>query len=193
MPKSTITKAKFIPGTSRATRTPLTLLRQMAQDAEKLAEQGARIKALREQMRTDEGKKVTQPNVADAVGVSLRGYQNWEAGDGGLRPENVMALAKFFDTTEEYIEYGDRRAEQTPDLVSELGSGDVSQLDRIEAKLERVLTALEEPEASDLDEALDAIDEVVAAAQEKSSSRPTTADDLLSIRRAIQQRKRASS
>ncbi len=113
MPKSTLVKAHFIPGSSRNTRSVHSLLRQMAEDSERLAAQGARIKALREAMRAEDGKRITQPVVADAVGVSLRGYQLWEAGRGGLKPENVKALSEYFAVSEEYIEYGDRELPET--------------------------------------------------------------------------------
>lgn len=112
MPKSRVVKDKFAPTTSRTSRSTHTLLLQMAKDAERLAEQAARIKELRDERR------LTQQPVADAVGVTLRAYQDWEAGRGGINGENVKALAEFFDVTADYIEYGVDKRERgdTPDL-----------------------------------------------------------------------------
>ena len=99
-------------------------------------ERGDRIKALRE------GRHLTQPAVAERVGVTLRAYQGWEAG-GGIQWENAKRLGRFLGATPDYIMSGEPRS--TPDL-----HGAVSQLDRIEqaikaldAKLEQVLAAEE--------------------------------------------------
>jgi transcriptional regulator with XRE-family HTH domain len=143
MPKSSLTQTKFAPGSSRATRSRHTLLAEMAREAEQLAAQGARIKELREALRTDEGKRVTQPAVAEAVGVTPRAYQDWEAGRGGMKSENTKALANYFDVTEEYIVYGnDEPTDETPDLAGAFNNERVdipAQLDRIEKKLDTIL------------------------------------------------------
>ena len=161
MSKSNHVKANFRPGSSRNTRSVHTLLRQMAQDAEKLSAQGSRIRQLRQAMRTEEGKRITQPVVADAVGVTPRAYQEWEAGRGDIKPENAKALADYFGTTQEYIEYGDRVAEkrETPDLLL---APEGSQLDRIEQKLDAILNKL----IPSTEERLDLLEQVLVAAAE---------------------------
>lgn len=104
----------FAPGTSRGTRRATTLLAQVAD-----LERGDRIKQLRE------GRHLTQPVVAERVGVTLRGYQEWEAG-GGIQWENAKRLAKVLGSNPDYVMSGERA--ETPDLSH-------SQLDRIEADL----------------------------------------------------------
>lgn len=80
----------------------------MARDAEKLAAQSDRIKELRKFAR------VSQEVAAGAVGVTLRGYQRWERGEGELKGDNLKKLAAYFSTTPDYIEYGTMRRD-TPD------------------------------------------------------------------------------
>lgn len=110
----------------------------MAKDAEKLVAQAERIKELRA------AKRVTQPEAAEAVGVSLRAYQAWELADSGLNPQNIKALAGYFNTTPDYIEYGDERA-AAPDLMGELAAGElVAQLTRIEDALDDLKRELAE-------------------------------------------------
>lgn len=145
MPKSSLAKAKYAIGSSRGSRSAHTLLLQMARDAEKLADQGQRIKQLREAMRTAENKRVTQPVVAEAVGVTPRAYQEWESGRGDMKPENVKALADFFETTPDYIEYGveARDRSDTPDLTESL-TGEPPWVGRLEGKIDRMLKLFDE-------------------------------------------------
>ncbi len=103
-------QSKFVPGTSRRPRRAVTLLAQMAD-----VERGERIKALREQLH------ITQPVIADRVGVTLRAYQEWEAG-GGIQWENAKRLGKVLGATPDYLMSGDPLP--TPDLTATL-SGDV--------------------------------------------------------------------
>lgn len=93
------------------------------------AERGDRIKWLRE-----EKLHLTQEGMADKVGVTLRGYQEWEAG-GGIKWDNAKKLAKAAGVTPDWIMSGDRA--ETPDL-----SNGPSQLDVIEANQERILAEL---------------------------------------------------
>lgn len=109
----------------------------MARDAEKLAAQGERIRELRKFAR------VTQETAAGAVGVTLRGYQRWERGEGELKPDNVRALAEYFATTPDYVEYGERIVVRTPSLALD-ADGEMTQADRIEAKIDELLRRLPE-------------------------------------------------
>lgn len=91
--------------------------------------QQATARLLRE-LRKGAGK--TQPDVAEAVGVTLRAYQEWEAG-GTIRPENARKLAQVWNrsTTDFLAGDEDIAASPTP-----------NQLDRIEAKLDTLISLL---------------------------------------------------
>ena len=110
--KSSITQKPCIPGTWRGPRKASTLLAQMAD-----LERGQRIKELRE------SRHLTQEAMADKLGVTLRGYQEWEAG-GGIKWENVKKLAKQHGVEADFLMNGPKP--ETPDLLG------ASQLDRIE-------------------------------------------------------------
>lgn len=99
----------------------------MAMDLERQREVGARIKELR-------GPK-PQPVIADEVGVTLRAYQAWEAGDSGIAWENLQKLATVFNVSENYLLYG------TPEPgASTTEQGDA--LHRIDLRLARLEQAL---------------------------------------------------
>jgi transcriptional regulator with XRE-family HTH domain len=100
----------------------------MALSAERKREIGGRIKELR-----DEGN-YSQPHIADAVGVTLRAYQAWEAGDSGITRENVEKLAAFFAVSPEHILSGPA-VEEAPDLQAQLALV-LERLDWITAALE---------------------------------------------------------
>lgn len=91
------------------------------------AERGERIKWLR-----DEKLHLTQEAMADKVGITLRGYQEWEAG-GGIKWENAKKLAKIGGVEADWIMSGDRGG--TPDL----SLGGQSQLDHIEENQRGIL------------------------------------------------------
>lgn len=112
----------FVPGTSQFPRNPRTLALQMAMERKRQLEVADRIRSLR-------GPK-PQPVIADEVGVRLRTYQHWEAGDG-IAWENLQKLASVFGVTENYLLYG-----------HEAPVGPESQLDRIEAGVEEILRQL---------------------------------------------------
>jgi transcriptional regulator with XRE-family HTH domain len=118
----TTAQRHYAPGTWQGPRTPPTVLFRMAMEAERQREVAARIRDLR-------GPR-PQRVIADLVGVTLRAYQAWEAG-GGINWDNVQQLAEALGVTEEYLLYG-RDAQAEPDP---------SQLDRIEAKLDRLIEA----------------------------------------------------
>jgi transcriptional regulator with XRE-family HTH domain len=96
----------------------------MARDETELLEMGLRIKELRK----SHGYK--QQWIADQVGVELRTYQFWQAGDFAPEQENLEKLAALFGVTPKYILKG-----ETPELLSDRRD----QLDRIEAKLDQLL------------------------------------------------------
>lgn len=123
--KPQIAQKKYVPGTSRGPRSDLTVLLQMAAEAERQKEIGARIKDLR--------GKMPQQVIADRVGVTLRAYQAWEAG-GGIAWANYERLAEALGVTEEYILYGESGK-----------SNPSTQLDRIEAKLDLILASISPP------------------------------------------------
>lgn len=91
---------------------------------------GARLRELR--------RGRPQTAVADALEVSERAYQNWEAGDAKPSYRNLQRLAEFYGVGEDYILTGAPGAPppETPDL-SLAGAGE-SQLDRIERRLEEI-------------------------------------------------------
>lgn len=95
-------------------------------------ERGLRVKGLRE------AAHLTQEAIADELGVTLRGYQEWEAG-GGIKWDNAKKLAKFHDVDTEFLMNGPR--DETPDL---LGAHDGSQLDRLEKQVTDLTAAVNE-------------------------------------------------
>lgn len=96
------------------------------------SERGDRIKWLRE-----DKLHLTQEAMADKVGITLRGYQEWEAG-GGIKWPNAQKLAKVAGVTADWIMSGDVLHE-TPDLSK--GQAE-TQMDRIEANQQRILAEL---------------------------------------------------
>jgi transcriptional regulator with XRE-family HTH domain len=125
----------YMISSSRTSRSRHNLLLAMAKDAKRLAEQARRIAELRAR------KRVTQPDVAEAVGVTLRAYQAWEHGDSDPKGSNVTALADYFGTTADFIEFGSEMpAKPVPDLMPQLARNPSTvQLDRIEIKLDALL------------------------------------------------------
>jgi transcriptional regulator with XRE-family HTH domain len=121
-----LVQQNYVPGTSRAPRSGRTLALRMALELQHQHEVAERIKRLR--------GKVPQPIIAERVGVTLRAYQEWEAG-GGLKWENYGKLALALGTTVEYLMHG---TEETDDGLAP----HATQLDLIEAKLDDVLAAL---------------------------------------------------
>lgn len=123
--KSSPREESFAPPTSRNTRIAVTLRLQMARDEKERREMGARI----EELRASRGFK--QQYIADRVGVQLRTYQLWQAGAITPGQENLEKLAEVFCVTPQFILRG-----ETPDLS--LPEDQLSQLDRIEAKLDAI-------------------------------------------------------
>lgn len=122
---------------------------------------GERIKALRED------RHLTQPAVADEVGVTLRALQAWEA-SGALRWENAKKLARFFDVDEQWLWSGDREKSGTPDLLGKVSQqGDQDGLADMRAQLDRI-----EQNQENLAALIEAVSVQVEASLERSS--PTT-------------------
>jgi transcriptional regulator with XRE-family HTH domain len=140
----------FVPGTSRGARSLPTLALRMATVAERQREVGARLRELR-------GAR-PQPLLADAIGVTLRAYQAWEAGESGIAWRNLHALAEYHDVSENFLLYGDEKPE---------GAG--SQLDRIEAKLDKILGRLGPTDAPPLTEMWE---EALAATRDRHDAAP---------------------
>lgn len=112
----------------------------MAKEAEELEQQAKRISALREEKARQLGRSVPQPEVAEAVGVTLRAYQAWEAGDIDPKREHLKGLADFHGVTTDFIEYGvkSRSFGRPPDILAAFEPGDV------EKRLERIETQVSE-------------------------------------------------
>lgn len=130
--KSEYAKKRFAPGSSRGPRSRLTLLQQMERDLQR----GARIRDLRE--------PIPQPAIAEKVGVTLRAYQEWEAG-GGIKWENVLRLARVLGADPDFIlggaerlrEQAEREANQQP--ADSLLQGLDAKVDQLAAKLDTLL------------------------------------------------------
>lgn len=81
-------------------------------------ERGRRIAALRQR------HQMTQPVAADAIGVALRTYQLWEAGEN-LTWGNLQRLAEAFHTS--------------PELILDVSEGPLKRIeDKLDELLERV-------------------------------------------------------
>lgn len=111
---------------SQLPRNARTLALQMAMEAAQREEVGARIRELR--------GPLPQPELARKLDVSLRAVQKWEAGESAPQWENLVRLSKLFGVTQDFLLYGDRNMGTRADADT--------QLDRIEAKLDQVLSLL---------------------------------------------------
>jgi hypothetical protein len=101
-----------------------------------------------------------QPQVADEVGVTLRAYQEWEAG-GGIAWPNLRKLAEVHRVSTNWLEHGDEQPERAH-----------SQLDRIERKLDDVLARLGAVTVDDLFETpIDEIDSAQGGRRESQGRR----------------------
>jgi transcriptional regulator with XRE-family HTH domain len=132
--------AKF---SSRETRNARTLRVYMALRNQEIAQ---RIKDLREAKGNP-----PQPIVAAAIQVSLRTYQNWEAGDARPEYRNLEALAAYYKVSEEFILTGVENAQQeSPIVVSDqMESGFIEfrgHVDKLIEKLDVITGYLERQE-----------------------------------------------
>lgn len=149
-----LAQSKYVPGTSRPARSSRTLALRMALELQHQQEVAERIKELR--------GKVPQPVIADRVGVTLRAYQEWEAG-GGIKWENYGKLALALGSTVEYLMHGEDAARAASEAPRP------GQLDRIEAKLDDLLARLP---ATPSDEV---VAEVEAAGQQRDQQQTSPA------------------
>lgn len=97
-----------------------------------LDEVAARIRGLRDVRR------LRQREVAALVGVSERGYQNYERGKSRPSYERLDRLAQALDTTPEYIMFGEVE-EPAGGLSREAGAV----LERIEAQVDAIRRAVQ--------------------------------------------------
>lgn len=136
-----ITKRNFARASLRTPRSAHTVLLRMAQDDAR----AARIRELYEARKADD-PRFTWQKLADHVGVSVRAAQAWPK-TGGVDPENLDKMAEALHTTADYIWRGARDNGGTPDLLGVMDPTKTS-LDRIEAKLDRILEhlAISEPD-----------------------------------------------
>lgn len=117
-------KKSYAPGSSRLPRSVRTLALQMARaDDERARARGERIRELR--------GGVPQPRIAEQVDVTLRAYQEWEAG-GGIAWDNLERLAEVHSVSPEYIEYG---------VAGRPRPG--TDIERLEGKLDHALALLD--------------------------------------------------
>lgn len=110
----------------------------MAKDVQDLDAQARRIRELRD------SEHLTQPEVATKLGVSLRGYQAWEAADSDPSLRNLKALAAFFKVSPDFISLGFVRPKAAaPDVVAALDGGRGPRLERIETELAVIVGMIE--------------------------------------------------
>lgn len=101
-----------------------------------------------------------QKDLADVIDVELRTIQRWLAG-GSIKKTYWTSLADALGTTVQFLIFGEANA---PDV-------DPSQLDRIEAKLDDILTRLDAANITPRRTAA----EIVAAEADRLSDTPTKA------------------
>ena len=70
-----------------------------------------RIKELRKK------KKVTQQEVAEAIGITRRGFQKWKNGESQIKSNNAQQLADYFGVSVGYL-LGYDEADQMNNLVN---------------------------------------------------------------------------
>jgi transcriptional regulator with XRE-family HTH domain len=80
---------------------------QVARDEKERREMGQRIKEMRA------ARNLKQQVIADKVGVTLRQYQNWQAGENTPESDHLDKLAEVLDVTPEWLLRG-----ATPDPFS---------------------------------------------------------------------------
>lgn len=135
MTYSTYAQGGYVHGSSQSAGTLATLRLRMAD-----LERGRRIKSLRQAKAARTGHKVTQPQMAEACGVTLRAAQEWEYG-GGIDDDHLPKLLDFLETDADYLLRGNEDPPaDAPDLMDRLQSSPrAEQLDRIERKLDELL------------------------------------------------------
>lgn len=98
-----------------------------------------------------------QPLVAAELGVGERTYQTWEQGEAKPGYRNLQRLAEYFGVGEDYILTGREDTDAEP-------IAEPAQLDRVEAKLDRLLAYFNVPDEPSPDDFLQAIRDGATAA-----------------------------
>src|SRR4051812_8110326 len=124
-----LTTRNITPGSLRGHEDARTVLLRMALDEER----AERIKSLKAQH-----PELTWGDIADKVGVTERSAIDWQK-TGGISHANCKKLAKVFGVDHHWLWSGVEQG--TPDLLGTLRA-DSDQLDRIEAKLDELLSRL---------------------------------------------------
>lgn len=75
----------------------------------KYLEIGQRLRELREQFSKQLHVELTQEYCAQKIGVSLRAYQNYEAGERMPPGPALSKIASFYDVTVDYVLNGDEQ------------------------------------------------------------------------------------
>ncbi len=135
-----------------------------AMEAAQAAEVAQRIRDLR--------GRTPQPVIADRVGISLRGYQEWEGARSTPSWDNLEKLATYHRVTPDWILYGSEEAapaapaEPASSEVQEIRA-DVAALREDVAQITELLTQLLDP----LADLLRAQEEAIHTASGTGSSR----------------------
>lgn len=108
-------------------RKRVSVLAEMALRKERVVE---RLAQLREQ------HSLTQEQAAQRVGVTHRQWQRWEAGESVPYPRNLDLIASKFGIT-------------VGEFFDEVAASNGTQLDRIESKLDAILSALTESDEAE--------------------------------------------
>lgn len=61
------------------------------------------LQKLRKSLRNDDGKKLSQREMAEILGVSLRGYQNYEHGDRPIPSDVLTKIKAYFEVPAETL------------------------------------------------------------------------------------------
>lgn len=61
------------------------------------------LKKMRKSLLNDKGKRMSQTNMADALGVSLRAYQNYEHGDRAIPSDVLVKIKAHFEVPAEAL------------------------------------------------------------------------------------------
>lgn len=131
MTTSSVTTKSFAPGTSRGRRDTRTLQAQFDDWLAQVADDNDTARAERLTALFERSGFNRQKDLAEAVDVETRTVQRWLAGEG-IAKRHWDDLARVLDTSVGYLIFG----ETDPARIDE------SQLDRIEAKLDEILSRL---------------------------------------------------
>jgi len=142
----------------RPRRAPVSVLAEMAIRRERIVQ---RLRELRE------AHGLTQEQAAARVGVNLRQWQRWEAGDSMPYPRNLDLIASKFGTTvNEFFEPPETQLVARSELEEIL-----AYVQRVDAKLERLLAATQDDD-SPLGELVAAMDLVRQQAEAGAHATP---------------------